>query len=284
MVTQDLGDRQDQVGGGRPLRELAGELHTYHLRRQHVDGLAKHRRLRLDSSYPPAEDAKAIDHRRVGICTDNTVRQRYRGVTAMLQRHDAGEILQVHLVDDSRGGRNNPEIIESISTPAQELVALTVALEFALGVDQEGGQRAVFINLYRMVDDQVNRNQRVDLLRVSTQPGGGASQRREVDHGRHTGKVLHDHPCGLEGNLAAAGIAAAPGCEAQHILLAHLEPIALAQGGLQQNLDRVGKTRDRSGPLRLKTCQAEPVHLSRGGFQLREGTEGIIQIRHFHYP
>ena len=214
----------------------------------------------------------------MGIGTDNTVGQCHGSITAVLQRHDAGEILQVHLVDDSRGGRNHLEIIESISAPAKELVALAVALEFALSVDQERCQRAVFIDLYRMVDDQVNRDQRVDLLRVTAQPGGGASQRRQVHHGRHTGEILHDHSSGLEGHLAAARVAAAPGCESQHILLAHLEPVTLAQGSLQQDLDRVGKTGDRSGPFFLEPCQAEPAHLSRSGIQLGESSEGIIQI------
>jgi hypothetical protein len=48
--TQHLRHRQHQVGGGRALGQLAGELEADHLRDQHRAGLAEHRRF---ASMPP---------------------------------------------------------------------------------------------------------------------------------------------------------------------------------------------------------------------------------------
>ena len=40
-------------------------------------------------------------------------------------------------MDDARGRRHDPEIIEGFLPPVQELVALAVALEFQLGVARQ---------------------------------------------------------------------------------------------------------------------------------------------------
>ena len=237
MVAKHLGNRENQVRGGRPLGQLAGELEAHHLRRKHVDRLAEHGSLGLDPAHTPSKYAEAIDHRRMRIGPDYTVRQRDGGAINLTQGHDTGQILQVHLVNNAGRGRNHPEIIEGVRSPAQEFVALSIALEFTLGVDQEGCQGSVFIYLHRVIDNQVDRNQRIDLLRITTEPGRGASQGGQVDDCRHSGEILHDDAGGLEGNLPAAGVAPAPGRQAQHILLAHLKAIALTQGGLQEDLD-----------------------------------------------
>ena len=49
--------------------------------------------------------------------------------------HDhLGQVFQVDLVDDAGGRRHDPEIVEGLLPPVQELVALAVALELQLGV------------------------------------------------------------------------------------------------------------------------------------------------------
>ena len=84
-LAQHLGHGQDQVGGGRALGQLAAELEADHLRQQHRDRLAEHRRLGLDPADAPAEHAEAVDHRRVRVGADQGVgiglqrRRRARG-------------------------------------------------------------------------------------------------------------------------------------------------------------------------------------------------------------
>ncbi len=73
VLAQHLGHGEHQVGRGGALRQLAVELEADHLRQQHRDRLAEHRRLRLDPADPPAEHAEPVDHRRVGVGADQRV-------------------------------------------------------------------------------------------------------------------------------------------------------------------------------------------------------------------
>ena len=53
--------------------------------------------------------------------------------------------------------RHDAEVVERLLAPAQERVALAVALVLALGVDVEGARVAEGVDLDRVVDDQVDR-------------------------------------------------------------------------------------------------------------------------------
>ena len=65
--------------------------------------------------------------------------------------------------------RDDPEIFERGLTPLQKRVALLVALklDFVIEVECVGG--AVVIDLYRVVDDQFGRRQRIDPVRRATE-------------------------------------------------------------------------------------------------------------------
>jgi hypothetical protein len=60
--------------------------------------------------------------------------------------------------------------------PAQELVALAVALELELDVLLERVRRAEEVDHHRVVDDEIDRHQRVDLLRVAAELATMASR------------------------------------------------------------------------------------------------------------
>ena len=77
-LTQHLGDPEDEVGRGRALAKLAGELEAEHLRQQHRDRLAQHRGLGLDPAHAPAEHAESVDHGRVRVGPDESVGIRRR--------------------------------------------------------------------------------------------------------------------------------------------------------------------------------------------------------------
>ena len=57
MLTQHLGDRQDEVGGGDAITQLTGELEANDARNQHGDWLTEHGGLSLDAANTPANDA-----------------------------------------------------------------------------------------------------------------------------------------------------------------------------------------------------------------------------------
>ena len=53
--------------------------------------------------------------------------------------------------------------------------------------------RAEVVDLHRVVDHQVDRHQRIDLLRIAAEPLHGGPHGGEVDDARHAGEVLqHD--------------------------------------------------------------------------------------------
>src|SRR6185312_15831054 len=80
--------------------------------------------------------------------------------------------------------------------PAQELVALTVALVFDLDVALEGVLPAEQVGDHRVVDHQVGGRQRVDLLGFAAQITDGLAHGGQVHDAGHTGEVLHHHPRG----------------------------------------------------------------------------------------
>ena len=59
-------------------------------------------------------------------------------------------------MDDAGARRHDAEVVEGLLAPAQELVALAVALEFDLDVPREGVSRAEVVDLHRVVDDEVD--------------------------------------------------------------------------------------------------------------------------------
>ena len=147
---------------------------------EHRERLAEHRRLGLDPADAPAEHAEAVDHRRVRVGADERVRE---GLP-VARLDDAREVLEVDLVDDPGAGRHDLEVGERALAPAQERVALAVALELELDVAAERELRRELVDLHRVVDHELGRDQRVDPRRVAAEVGHRVAHRREVDDRR----------------------------------------------------------------------------------------------------
>ena len=89
-----------------------------------------------------------------------------RGIAVLrLGPHGLRQIFEIHLVADAGAGRHHAEIVEGARPPAQEGVALAVPLIFLLHIGVERARRAEGVDHHRMVDDEVHRNQRIDLAR-----------------------------------------------------------------------------------------------------------------------
>jgi len=101
-------------------------------------------------------------HKAVGIGYRQTIRLTYL--------HHLSQILQIHLMHDPRSRRHDSEVLEGLLSPAQELVAFAVALEFPLSVVSQRILGSVGINLHRVIYDQIGRHQRVDPSRIGPQP------------------------------------------------------------------------------------------------------------------
>src|SRR5439155_3151880 len=86
--------------------------------------------------------------------------------------------------------RDHAEGLEGLARPAEERVALAVALVLALEVALVDVLRAEEVGLDGVVDDQVNRNERLDLRGILARALHRGAHRCEVDRGRNAGVVL----------------------------------------------------------------------------------------------
>jgi hypothetical protein len=233
VLAQHLGDGQHQVRGRRALVELAVQLEADDARDEHRHRLAEHGGLGLDAADAPAEHAQAVDHRRVRVGPDQRVGI---GDTVVVEDH-ARQVLEVDLVDDAGVRRDDLEALERALPPAQERVALAIALELALGVDAERVARAEDVDLDGVVDDELRRDERVDLVRVAAQLRHRVAHGGEIDDGRDAGEVLHDHARRGERDLLRRLRGVVPAGE-------RLVVLAVAQQVLEQDLQRERQPRD----------------------------------------
>ncbi len=104
---------------------------------------------------------------------------------------------------DAGVGRHHLEVAERGLSPAQEHVALGIALELDFIVVPQRIGRPVFIDLDRVVDHQLGRRERIHALGIPAEACDRLSHSRQVDDARHAGKVLHDHARRSEGDFVA---------------------------------------------------------------------------------
>ena len=128
------------------------------------------------------------------VVCESVPTQRVRvGDPAAVHDHP-GQVLDVDLVHDAGARRDHLELVERGLAPAQELVALAVALVLQLDVALERVGAAEDVGDHRVVDDHLGRGQRVDLVRVAAEVGHRLAHGGQVDDAGHAGEVLHDHP------------------------------------------------------------------------------------------
>ncbi len=93
-----------------------------------------------------------------------------------------------------------------------------------------------------MVDHQIDRVQRIDLLRIPPQPQNAVAHRRKVDHGRNTGEILHQDTGRAIGDLARVAAALfAPFGKGADIVHRHGLAIFEPQHVFQHHLQRGGQ-------------------------------------------
>ena len=84
---------------------------------EEIDRLSEHSSFCLDASDTPADDSKTVDHRGVGIGADQAVWVINATGCILGMENAAGQILEIHLVDDADTGRNNSKGLKSPLAP-----------------------------------------------------------------------------------------------------------------------------------------------------------------------
>ena len=228
LLAQHLRDGEHQIGRRDAFLDLAGQLEADDFRDQHRLRLAEHRGFRLNAADAPAQNRQAVDHGRVRIRAHESVRigdfDRL-GLLALgdllLARPDGlRQIFEIHLMADAGAGRHDAEILERLLAPFQEPVALAVAGIFEIHILLQRLVGAELVDNHRMVDDQVDRHQRIDLLRIAAQRLHRIAHGGKIHHRRNAGEILHQYAGRAEGDfLARLALVLQPGGEGLDVFL-----------------------------------------------------------------
>ena len=200
-------------------------------------GLAEEHGLRFDAPHAPAHDPEAVDHRRVGVRSDDGVRKGEGHPVLLAAVHHAREVLKVNLVHDPGARGHDLEVREGVLGPAEELVALAVPLVLALHIPAVRLARPREVDLDGVVDDEIGGHLGVDALRGSAEPRERVAHRGKVHDGGYAGEVLEDHARRHE-RYARAGVGGAPRCHRLDILLGHVPIPGLPEDILEKDPDR----------------------------------------------
>src|SRR5438094_6189230 len=94
---------------------------------------------------------------------------------------------------DADSRRNELESLESLLTPLEKLVTLAIALELHVQIKFQRARRTEEIDLHRVIDNQIDRHERLDDIRVTSEPLHSAAHRRMMNNQRNSGEVLQKH-------------------------------------------------------------------------------------------
>ena len=168
---------------------------------------------------------------------------------------DAREIFEIDLVADAGVGRNDFEILEGGLAPAQESVALDVALEFEFGVEAEGVRGAELVDLHGVVDDQLGGEQRIDALGIAAHALHGIAHGGEIDDGGNAGEILQQDARGHEGDFFLRGVGS-PSGESANVFGVNDAAVFKAQEIFEQNAERERQFGERGDALLFEHFEA----------------------------
>ena len=218
----------------------------------------------------------------MAVCTDQRIRKRLGHITVAPGRDDLGEVLQIDLVDDAGCGRHDAEVIEGLLTPAEKLVALAIADKLEILVDAQGVRGGEGVDLYGVIDDQIDRHQRIDLSRITAQADHRRSHRRQINQRRNAGEILKHHAGRHERKLPLLRGFRIPGRQDRHIVVRGESRADVTQEVLQQDPDAEGQV--IHAPDAVVGQLLQPVDLDGTGHGLQGSLhpKGIVRIRRGH--
>ncbi len=251
-LAQHLGNSQHQIGRRRTLRQFPSQINAYNIRRKKINRLPKHPCLCFDTANAPADDSDAVDHRRVRIRTD----QRIREINTLTLKHTFRQIFEIHLMDDTYARRHDAKAVKRLRSPLQKAVPLGVSLKLHLHVLFVSRIAAGIINLHRVINDEIDRHERLDHRRVLAHSLHRRTHRRQIHQQRHTRKILQHNACDDKRYLVRSRVSRSPGGEFANMRFAHLFPaVIITQNGFENNTYRNRQPRDLPQPRRFQSRQ-----------------------------
>ena len=210
---------------------------------------------------PQPEHRKAVDHGGVAVGADQRIGigefDRLGADLLLLGPHRAGEIFEIDLMANAGAGRHDAEIVEGALSPFEEGVALAVAVILKLDIELEGLRACEEVDHDRMVDDEIDGSERIDLLRILAELRHGIAHRGQIDDGGNAGEILHQHARRAEGDFGF-GLAAIvePAHDAHNVVAGDGAAILVAQEIFDQHFQRVRQSRDAGEAVLLGRLEA----------------------------
>ena len=130
-----------------------------------------------------------------------------------------------------------------------------------------------------MIDDEIDRRQRIDLMRVAAERGDRVAHGREIDYGGHAGEVLHQHARGPESDLLVAALFFEPVGDGADIVGGDAAAVLMAEQVLQQHLEREGQAADAVEPRLLSLLQIEIIVVAFADFERAPALEAVERGR-----
>ena len=156
---------------------------------------------------------------------------------------------------DADTRRDHAKAIEGLHAPLQKLIPRVVAAKFHLHVSLECLRIAREINLHRMIDHEIDRNQRLDHTRVLVETNHCGPHSREIDQQRNAGKILKQHARDHERNLLGALSIWLPISKTTHVLFRDFHAVEIAQHRLKHNANADRQPRNLSDAFLLELGQ-----------------------------
>ena len=153
-------------------------------------------------------------------------------------------------------GGTTREIRKRLLAPFQELVALLVLLVFLDHVLAESLVVAEEVHDHGMVDHEIDRHQRIDLLGVAAERLHRVAHRGEIDHRGHAGEILHQHARRAERDFMLELALLQPFRDRDDVVLLDGAAVLVAQQVFQQHLHGIGKFGDSLQTVLLGGGQA----------------------------
>ena len=238
---------QHQVGGGHALGQRAVQLEADDFGNEHGNRLPEHRRFGLDAAHAPAEHAQPVHHRGVAVGAHQGVRVGGDAPVLLFRPNGAREVFQIHLVADAGAGRHHAEVVEGALPPAQEPIALLVALHLDGDVLLERLGIAEAVHHHRVVDHQIHRREGIDDARILARRHHRAAHGGEIGDAGHAGEILHQHPRRAIGDLLGRWLFLGPVRQGLDVLPLHRAAVLEAQQVLEQDLQRHRQPRHIAG-------------------------------------
>src|SRR5262249_32115728 len=132
-------------------------------------------------------------------------------------------------MNDADPRRNQLKRFERLLSPFQKLVALAVALEFHVQIQLKRARRAEEINLDRVIDHEIDRNEWLDNFRIAAEPFYCASHRGKIDNQWHAREILENNSCDDEWNFFVRRFFRVPVRQRFDIFTANFLAVAISQ-------------------------------------------------------